>query len=352
MKVMKVKAEEKERIKSELGILKQLDNPMMIKYRDSFEIKKKLYVIMELASGTQYIYIYIYIYIGGTLGDLIEARSKEKRPFNIKEIMKILDQLVFGLKYLNDENIVHRDLKPLNIFLTEDLFVKYGDFGLASQLMENEYTFIDIGSINYVAPEILKHESSKLEPDIWALGCILYEIITLQKCFTGNNQLTIMNKIANGEYEKELLIGDNCPESLANFVCSLLIVDRKLRPDIYTIYGNGVIYIIFIFIAHLLKLQAEFKGIQINFPSKEEETKGQEYVKEKTLQATYKSEDKTVKAIYKPDHIINIEDKTIQAIYIPDYLTTYKEYVEKFLLENLGAKVIYFIKIIGNNIKI
>ena len=258
MKVLKLKGELKDRMQKEVEILKKLNNPMIIKYRDSYETEDKMYVIMDLATG-------------GTLEDLINSRKKSQNPFTLEEIVKILDQLIFGIKYLHNENVVHRDLKPENIFLTRDQFVRFGDFGLSAKLEHGKYTVIDWGTTKYIAPETIKQMPSKLEPDIWALGCILYELITLKQAFCEEKDYDTMEKIVKGEYDRTLLCGRNCPDSLADLVTSMLAVDRKQRPDIFQITCIIYIYIyinIYKYIANLLMVQAQIKVMK----SSEEKT--------------------------------------------------------------------------------
>ena len=164
--MIKETAEMKERMEKEEEILRSLNNPMIIKHYNSFLEGKKLCIVMELAEGTTHSLIVNYL-LGGTLADLINSRQLLGSPFSLDEIYQIIDQLIYGLKYLHTKGIVHRDIKPENIFLTKELFVKFGDFGLASRLKPGAYTKIDMGSEQYVAPETLDQEPSKLEPDIW-----------------------------------------------------------------------------------------------------------------------------------------------------------------------------------------
>ena len=183
--------------------------------------------------------------LGGTLRQQINSKAQLK--FQPNEIKSLIDQLVFGVKYLHQNNVVHRDLKPDNIFLTSDRYVKFGDFGLASVLQMGDYTKIDMGSLKYMAPEIIKTQPTKFEPDIWSLGCIIYEIITLTQAFNGPIPYKIQKKIRKGRYNKDLLNEANHgSEGLSKLVQSMLTVDRKHRPDIFTISGN-YLYSVYIY---------------------------------------------------------------------------------------------------------
>ena len=244
MKMIRLKGEEKERIINEVEIIKNLDNPMIIRYVDSFIIDKKLYVIMDMNSGnTNYlIYIYIYIYIGGTLKEFIENKERKRLKFTEEEIFRIFDQLVFGIKYLHGKNVIHRDLRPENIYITKDLYIKFGDFGLASMLKPGDYSKIDIKTTCYIAPELIHSENAMYEQDIWSLGCLLFEIITLNQAYSGKNLFDIMKKITEGKYAKELLKDNpNCGELLSQLISKIFTVDRRSRPNIYIIFGNWLL---------------------------------------------------------------------------------------------------------------
>ena len=187
----------------------------------------------------------IYIqYIGGTLKDLIESKS-QKIPFKIEEILNIMNQIISGIKYLHRENIVHRDIKPENIFLTSDFYIKLGDFGLSSTVNKNDYTRINICSNYYAAPEIILGREHKLEPDIWALGCVLYEMITLQKAYNGINRWYVQNMIVAGKYDVGVLMEVGCPVVIVDLIRLMFTQDRLSRPDIFLIAS---IYKLFIYI--------------------------------------------------------------------------------------------------------
>ena len=98
--------------------------------------------------------------------------------------------------------------------------------------------------MSYLSPEVIKSEYYKLEPDIWSLGCILYEIITLHKAFIGSNDFEVQEKIVNGNYDKNLLTAvSNCPKKLAEFVTTILNVNHKERPDIVTLNSKYIYFI-------------------------------------------------------------------------------------------------------------
>ena len=146
MKVVKsVSDEKKMELRSVINILKSLNNPMIVKYRDSIKNKDNFHVFMDLETGKT-IYIYIYTLIGNTLAKDIQIRKMKNNPYMLKEILNILDQLLFGIKYLHNNQIAHYNLKPVNIFLTKDFNLKIGDFGIATFLSIGDYKLMKAAS--------------------------------------------------------------------------------------------------------------------------------------------------------------------------------------------------------------
>ena len=97
-------------------------------------------------------------------------------------------QLSSGLKYIHDKKIIHRDVKPANIFLDNFKNLKLGDFGTAKKLeIIMDFARTQCGSPSYAAPEIWKDEPYSEKVDMWALGCTIFELCTLEPRFTGRS---------------------------------------------------------------------------------------------------------------------------------------------------------------------
>jgi hypothetical protein len=156
-----------------------LKNPHLVSVFDAkYNDDGKLFVIMEYVSGP-------------SLADMIQLSSGglgiQKTAFFLREIAK-------GLNYLHDSGIVHRDLKPGNIFY-EDGQVKIGDYGLSKAINTSHYSnqTITVGTVHYMAPEIGvgKYDRSI---DIYALGVMLYEMLTGQLPYVGASPAEVLMK--------------------------------------------------------------------------------------------------------------------------------------------------------------
>ena len=172
---------EKEEVKQEANLLSQIKSDFVVKYFDSFEENNCLNIVMEYCEG-------------GDLEHLLKQRNKI--PLNDNFIWKLFIQIVIGLAELHNMKILHRDLKTSNIFLTNNYNIKIGDLGVAKKLSNNnDFTKTLIGTPFYLSPEICKEKPYNEKSDIWALGCILYELCTFKHPFETTNQAALVNKI-------------------------------------------------------------------------------------------------------------------------------------------------------------
>jgi serine/threonine protein kinase len=136
----------------------------------------------------------IFEYCAG--GDLLQVIELDKK-LPEDTIKKFGRDLAQGLYYLHANGIVFCDLKPSNIFLSgKDMNVKLADFGTSQQLTKN-YHFVHecMGTLFYISPEVCKGEPFNTKTDIWALGCILYEMCTNRKPFDGLSDDNLKTKI-------------------------------------------------------------------------------------------------------------------------------------------------------------
>jgi eukaryotic-like serine/threonine-protein kinase len=126
-------------------------------------------------------------------------RLHTRGPLSPAEADLLLEQVASALQYAHERGILHRDLKPSNILLRDETFAYVADFGIAKALSEERgltHTGMVVGTPEYMAPELLEQRARR-SSDIYALGVLLYEMLTGQLPFTGPTALAIMQKQAN-----------------------------------------------------------------------------------------------------------------------------------------------------------
>ena len=213
---------------NEIKIWKKFNHPNIIKYDNSFTISENCYIVMELVEGL-------------SLGEYISYLKDNNRKIDKNLAIKIILQTVSGLRYMHTKaKVIFRDLNPNNIMLDYLFNVKLIDFGLTveesktkkiSTMLNQSVQFVFEGSVMYSSPEVMKNEIISYESDIWALGCIIYEMIKLKPPFSGDNSLTVANNVCEGTYEK-LKKNDFDEKEIIKLVENCLIVDRKKRYNI------------------------------------------------------------------------------------------------------------------------
>ncbi|XP_058409997.1 serine/threonine-protein kinase Nek10 isoform X5 [Diceros bicornis minor] len=206
-------------IVSELTIIKeQLYHPNVVRYYKTFLENDRLYIVMELIEGAP-------------LGEHFSSLKEKQHHFSEERLWKIFIQLCLALRYLHKEKrIVHRDLTPNNIMLGDKDKVTVTDFGLAKQKQENSKLTSVVGTILYSCPEVLKSEPYGEKADVWAAGCILYQMATLNPPFYSTNMLSLATKIVEAVYEP--VPEGVYSEKVTDTISRCLTPDAEARPDI------------------------------------------------------------------------------------------------------------------------
>lgn len=151
--------------------------------------------------------------------------------------------LVNGIKYIHSKGIIHRDLKPSNIFVDESGKLVIGDFGFAIESYTKDEKLL--GSLSYIAPELwmFKPPPYSTASDVFALGCILYELYTLRVAFKGEDKSKIKKKIIN----PTKLDFSNREESTRNYKIEKLInntLKRNANERVDLDYINNILDLI------------------------------------------------------------------------------------------------------------
>lgn len=167
---------------------------------------------------------------GGDLYTKIAQHKRASKPFTEEQVIYWFLQLALALKHIHSRRILHRDLKTQNIFLTSKGEVKIGDFGI-SRILQHTYDqiYTAIGTPYYLSPEICQEKPYNQKSDIWSLGCILYELLTLRHAFDANSMKGLVLKILKGSYPP---ISSTYSEDIRNLVSELLTKDPGKRPSI------------------------------------------------------------------------------------------------------------------------
>src|SRR3989454_4553351 len=160
-----------------------LTHPNIVVVFDAGEEDGLYYITMELVEGKS-----------------LQALLDGGHAFPLPRTLRIMDQTCSALEFAHQRNIVHRDIKPANLMLTEDDTVKITDFGTAKILQfGTAQTAHVIGTPSYMSPEQIKGKPVDGRSDIFSLGVILYELVTGEKPFPGQNITTVIYKIVNEE---------------------------------------------------------------------------------------------------------------------------------------------------------
>ena len=178
-------------------------HPCLHRYYDCFEEHGTLQIEMEYADG-------------GTLAQYLAKR--QGRPLSHPAIVSLLVGISSALEHIHGHDILHRDLKSDNVFLMLSGEIKLGDFGIAKQLSTSSQggrkkTNTLLGTPHYISPELCSGNPYDSKSDMWSLGCILHEMVTLNKAFTSENLPALVNKIMECEY----------------VVCQLYHLQRRIR---------------------------------------------------------------------------------------------------------------------------
>ena len=152
----------RQKLTSEIKIHRSLDHENVVKFDRYFEDKENVYILLDICHNQ-------------SLSDLVRRRKR----LDELEARYYIRQLVAGMAYVHSKKVIHRDLKLGNLFLTERMQLKIGDFGLAAQVFyDGERKKTICGTPNYLAPEVLENNNGhSYEVDYWSIGVILYTML-------------------------------------------------------------------------------------------------------------------------------------------------------------------------------
>ena len=216
-----VKSRAKQKLITEIKIHKALHHPNIVAFEHYFEDHENVYILLELCQNQ-------------SINDLLKRR---KRLTEI-EVQCYMVQLIKSLKYLHSHRVIHRDLKLGNLFLTDKMELKGGDFGLAAKLeFEGERKRTVCGTPNYIAPEILDGKTGhSYEVDIWSLGVICYTLIIGKPPFETQDVKATYKRIKANNYS--FPEGAVISEYAKSLISEILVTDPVKRPSLDQILAH------------------------------------------------------------------------------------------------------------------
>jgi NIMA (never in mitosis gene a)-related kinase len=268
---------EREQLTAEFNILSSLRHPNIVAYyhREHLKASQDLYLYMEYCGG-------------GDLSMVIKNLKRTNKYAEEDFVWRILSQLVTALyrcHYGTDPaevgsnllgpaskpsglkgkqapmTILHRDLKPENIFLGTDNTVKLGDFGLSKLMNSHDFASTYVGTPFYMSPEICAAEKYTLRSDIWAVGCIMYELCQREPPFNARTHIQLVQKIREGKFAP---LPDFYSSELKNVIASCLRVNPDHRPDTASLINSPVI--------RIMRKEVELGNISKSIRKREEAT--------------------------------------------------------------------------------
>lgn len=162
----------------------------------------------------------------GDLFQKITKHQKEQTYFKEDEVWRIFIQIVKGLRALHNAQIFHRDLKSANVFLNKDGSAKLGDMNV-SKVAKKGLLYTQTGTPYYASPEVWRDQPYDMKSDIWSLGCVLYESVTLRPPFRADDMAGLYKKVLKGIYPK---IPTHFSSDLNNCIKALVSVHAQTRP--------------------------------------------------------------------------------------------------------------------------
>lgn len=216
------------RFQREALAVSELIHPNIVSIYDVGEEEGLQYLVMEYVKGMD-----------------LKKYIKTNYPIPYARIVDIIEQILSAVSLAHDHRIIHRDLKPQNILMDDDGNIKIADFGIAIALTETSITQTNtmLGSVHYLSPEQARGSMATNQSDIYAVGVILYEMLTGNVPFDGESAVTIALKHFQEDIPSVRMFDKNVPQSLENIVLHATAKDpanryktaQEMSEDLYTV---------------------------------------------------------------------------------------------------------------------
>lgn len=189
---------------NEVHLAGSLQHPYIVAVYDAGVSADSAYLVMEYLSG-------------GTL----EPYTKPDNLKPVQEVLEIMYKCASALDYACHAGIVHRDIKPANLQYVGHGEAKVCDFGAAYWAKNDSTQVMDIGSLAYMAPELFRHWVTP-QADIYALGIVLFQLLTGQQAFRADTPAALMYQILNGDTPSVLALRPDLPPALEQLVSRMI----------------------------------------------------------------------------------------------------------------------------------
>ena len=166
-----------ERFRNEAQAAARISHENIANVYDTGKANGTYYIVMEFVEGTD-----------------LKQRLRRDGPLPVLTVLEFGRQTAAALEAAHAKSLVHRDIKPHNILLDCEGKVKVTDFGIAKVVSESEDTGVIIGSVHYLSPEQARGDATTPASDIYALGCVLFELLTGRTVFEGENSMAVAHK--------------------------------------------------------------------------------------------------------------------------------------------------------------
>ena len=204
--IFKKRPNSREKVDREILLHKKMNHENIIKFYEFFEDSNFVHLILEVAP----------------LGSLLNV-SRIRGTVTEPEVRYYFLQIAAGTNYIHSQKILHRDLKLGNMFLSEHMEVKIGDFGLSISFAENKTSLC--GTPNYVSPEIIAKRGHSVASEVWSIGCIIYALLCGKPPFDSESVETTYKLITECQFS----LPDTLSPEAKNFLIDILRFDPRSR---------------------------------------------------------------------------------------------------------------------------
>ena len=216
-----LKSRQKQKLMNEIRIHRSVSHPNVVNFEHFFEDSENVYMLLELCKNQ-------------TLSELVRRR---KRLTEV-EVQCYALQVVGALEYLHAHKIIHRDVKLGNLFLSDRMVIKLGDFGLSTRLdFDGERKRTICGTPNYIAPEVLEgKQGHSYEADIWSFGVLLYALLVGKPPFETADVKTTYRRIKMNAFSFPESV--TLSEPAKSLITKILVQDPAKRLTLQEILAH------------------------------------------------------------------------------------------------------------------